>query len=228
MSTPDYSARHETRSSPDPWSPQPDESSGARPSRHARDERGSPYYRDLDAERSSPYYRDLGEDRETRDFFYDDVPYGRDALFDEPSPRGIVRHLLSAFFCLVLTPVGIAAMTYGTERYWQLTLDQAGAERDVRGLAAIGAGACILVIVAWLAALSPAGPLLSGLIWGLVPAGIYLAYPHDTTREVSDLLVLPDFALSGAVTWLENAAFLMVGALLVGAGLAATRRRSTT
>lgn len=226
MSTPEY-WRHETRSPSDPWSPQADDSSGDRPARHARDERGSPHYRELGADRSSPYYRDLGDDRETRDTFDDDLPYGRDALYDEPSSRGVVRHLFSAFFCLALTPVGIAAMTYGTERYWQLTLGQAGAERDFRGLTAIGAGACILLIVAWLGALSPAGPLLSGLIWGLLPAGIYLAYPGDTTREVSDLPILPDVALSGAVTWLEHAALLMVGALLVGAGLAAMRRRPT-
>jgi hypothetical protein len=137
--------------------------------------------------------------------------------------------MLSAFLCLILTPIGIAAMTYGTERYAELSLGQAaGADRDVRGLAALGAGAAVLLIVAWLGALSPSGPLLSGLSWGFLPAVLFLAYPKDTRTQVSDLPALPEFALSGIVTWLGAGAFLMLGALLVGAGLAAVRRRSAT
>lgn len=217
--------------------------------RDAGYDQSSPYYRDLGSDPTSPYrelgndrtatyYRDLADDREssdtratrdTRDDFYEDAAYDRDVLYDQPSSNGAARHFLSAFLCLILTPIGIAAMTYGTERYAELSLGQAaGAERDLRGLVALGAGACVLLIVAWLGALSPSGPLLSGVSWGLVPAGLFLAYPSDTRAEVSDLPALPDLALTGIVTWLGAGAFLMLGVLLVGAGLAAVRRRQAT
>lgn len=253
MSTPDYSGRHEARPSSDPWSPQTDEYASDRSSTYARDDRFSPYYgddrasqyyrddnptgpyRDLGNDRTSSYYRELADDRDnqdTRGDFYEDAAYDRpqdrDALYDEPSSRGGSRHLLSAFLCLVLAPIGIAAMTYGAERYGELTLGHANAERDLRGLAALGAGACVLLIVAWLGAVSPAGPVLSGLIWGLIPAVLFLASPRDISRQVSDLPLLPDLALSGIVTWLQNGAFLILGALLVGAGLAAVRRSPAT
>jgi hypothetical protein len=252
VSTPDYSGRHEARPSSDPWSPQTDEYASDRSSGYARDDRFSAYYgdnrrsqyyrdlgddptnpyRDLGNDRTSSYYRELADDRDNQDIrdddFYDDAAYDRpqdrDALYDEPSSRGGTRHLLSAFLCLLLAPIGIAAMTYGTDRYAQLTLGQAGAERDLRGLVALGAGACILLMVAWIGALSPVGPVLSGLIWGLIPAVLFLASPRDIRREVSDLPVVPDSALSGIVTWLGAGVFLMLGALLVGAGLAAIRR----
>ncbi len=192
-------------------------------------------YRDLGNERTASYYRELADDRDSqdaRDELYDDEAYDRpqdrDALYDEPASRGGTRHLLSAFLCLVLAPIGIVAMTYGTERYGELTLGQAGAERDLRGLAALGAGAFILLIVAWLGAMSPAGPLLSGLIWGVIPAVLFLASPRDISKRTSDIPALPDLAHAGIVTWLQTGGFLVLGALLVGAGLAAIRRSPRT
>lgn len=221
MSTPDSLRRHHASASPDEWPYRPtrpsDEPTRDRPpTEPRRDDWDSPYYRELRElrdERAIPY--DYEDERFDRDPFAD----------DEPSSGRALRHLASALICLVLTPIGIAAMAYGAERYWRLTLEQVGAERDVRGLVALGAGAGVLVIVAWLGALSPVGPLLSGVVWGLVPTGLYLVYPSETVREVSDLPVFADLALAGAVTWLQHAAFLLVGALLVGAGLGAAMRQ---
>jgi hypothetical protein len=230
VSTPDSFGRHEARTS-DP-SLRPSYQSADDPDHlyysDSRDDRGSPYYRDLRDLRDdddSAYYRALREDH---DAFYDeDAPYDSDTLHEEPSSSGTLRHVLSAFFCLALTPIGIVAMTYGADRYWHLTLQQVSAERDLRGLLALGVGAGLLLIVACLGAVSPIGPVLSGVIWGLAPAGCYLIYPRQTARRVSDLPFLPDLAASGAMTWLEHAAFLMVGAMLVGAGLGAAMRRPT-
>jgi hypothetical protein len=230
VSTPHSSGRHDARRS-DPWPgtdvpPLRDDRDVLDSDR--RDDRDSPYYRalrDLGDDRDSPYreLRDLGDDRDPP---YRDLRDDRDPFYDEPTSSGAVRHLLSAFFCLVLTPIGIASMTYGADRYWHLTLE-AGAERDLRGLVALGVGAGLLLIAACLAALSPVGPVLSGVIWGLAPAGLYLLYPRDISSEVADLPILPDSALSGAVTWMGYAAFLVVGALLLGSGFAAAMRRPT-
>ena len=234
MSTPDPWDRREARPS-DSWPPPSDEYADDRWTTDTRQDHGSPYYRELrelDDDRESPYYRDNPYDQnrydepdtyyddDRRDSRYDD----RDALYDEPASGRAIHHLLSAFLCLVLTPIGLMAMTYGADRYWRLTLHQPGAEGDLRGLTAIGAGAVLLLAVAGLGALSPAGPLLSGVVWGLIPAGLYLVYPGDTAQRVSDLTFLPDSAVSGILTWLGYAAFLMVGTLLVGAGLAAAMR----
>jgi hypothetical protein len=201
------------------------------------DDRYSPYASDLRDDRGSPYYRGLRDLDDDREPLYDDddlydreAPYVPDAPYDEPSPGGALRRVLSAVVCLLLTPIGIAAMTYGVDRYWHLTIQQVGAERDHRGLVAIGLGACLLLIVAWLGAVSPIGPMLGGLVWGIAPAVLYLLDPRGTAREVSDLGFIPDSALSGAVLWLGHGAFLMLGVLLVGAGLAASsgRRRART
>jgi hypothetical protein len=225
MSTPDSPGRHGIRPPSDPWWPQDDKSTDDPTSRDVHHDDGGSRYDDVRDDRDSPYYRGLRNLGDDRDAPYDDTTYDRDSLYDEPSPSRAIRHVLSAILCLALTPVGIAAMTYGADRYWQLTLEPAGADRDPRGLVALGVGAGLLLIVACLGALSAVGPVLSGVIWGLVPAGLYLVYPSDTAREVADLPALPDFALSGTATWLSYAVFLMAGVLLVGAGLAAAMSR---
>jgi hypothetical protein len=216
VSTSQPSGRHEAGTS-DPWSTRSygfDDDRYSPYDSNVRDEPGSPYYREL---------RDLPDDPEPT---YVDDPYDDpDVLYDEPPSGGALRHVMSAILCLALTPIGIASMTYGVDRYANLTLQQVGAERDLRGLVGLGLGAGVLLIVAWLGAVSPIGPVLSGAVWGLLPAVLYLIDPRDTARQVSDLPALPDSALSGAVTWLSYGAFLMVGALLVGAGFASTGRR---
>jgi len=242
VSTPDPWDRREARPS-DSWPPPTDEYAGDRWTTDTQQDHGSPYYRelrDLDAERESEYYRDSRYEEnpydqqdttyydDSRDSRYNDERDSRyedrDSLYDEPASSRSIHHILGAFLCLVLTPIGLISMTYGADRYWTLTLRHAGADGDLRGLVAIGAGAVLLLAVAALGALSPAGPLLSGIVWGLIPAGLYLVYPSTTAHRISDLTFLPDSAVSGTLTWLGYSAFLMVGTLLVGAGLAAAIR----
>jgi hypothetical protein len=234
VSTPDPWDRREARQS-DSWPPPTDDYADDRWTTDTRQDQCNPYYRelrDLDDERDTELYRDSRYDEPRSDepdkYYYDDTRDSRyddrDSLYDEPASSRAIHHILSAFLCLVLTPIGLVAMTYGADRYWKLSLQHAGAESDLRGLIAIGAGAVLLLAVAALGALSPAGPLLSGIVWGLIPAGLYLVYPGDTGKRVLDLTFLPDSAVSGTLTWLGYSSFLMVGALLIGAGLAAAIR----
>jgi hypothetical protein len=218
--TQDWSGRH-VAGGPDPLPQQ-------RP--YELDDQYAPYDADMREDRGSPYYRglrDIGDDP----LYDDDDPYEEEAHYvreeppEEPPPGGALRHVLSAILCLTLTPIGIAAITYGADRYWHLTVQQVGAERDGRGLVALGLGACLLLIVAWMGAASPIGPVLGGLVWGIAPALLYVVDPRGTAKELSDIGFVPDSALSGAVVWLGHGAFVMLGALLIGAGLGSIGRR---
>lgn len=220
MPTEDWSGRH-AAGAPDP-SQRPyefDDDPYSPYDRGLRDDRGgSPYYRGLRELPDAPLYDD-------DDPYDEEVPYDRVEPAVEPSSGGGGRHVLSVVLCLALVPIGIAAMTYGADRYWNLTVQEVGAERDVRGLIGLGLGVCLLLIAAWMGSVSPIGPVLGGLVWGIAPAVLYLNDPHGTARQVSDLGFVPDSALQGIVMWLAHGAFLMLGGLLIGAGLASAGRR---
>jgi hypothetical protein len=142
----------------------------------------------------------------------------------EPESRGgALRHLFSGLLCLLFTPAAVALLTYGGNRYHRMA-EQADYDHDVRGLAALGAGAVLLLIVAALGALSPIGPLLGGLAC-VAAAGLYLVAAEDVTGWIDDAPLAPTGVESAAVRWLALGALLAVGATLLGASLAAAIRR---
>lgn len=146
--------------------------------------------------------------------------------YAEPRSGGrMIWHLLSLLTGLVLTPIAIALMTYGGARWLRAAQNMTG-ERDLPGLAALLAGAFLLVLVASLGARSAVGPLLAGVVWGVFPALVYVAGPLDATGWVLDVPGLPAEIENGTVTWLAVGCFLAVGATLLGAGFSGALRRS--
>lgn len=134
--------------------------------------------------------------------------------------------LLSALIGLVLTPIALGLLTYGGFRYQEITAADGGFEHDTRGLAALIVGAVVLLIVAWSGALSAVGLMLAGLVWGILPAVLYLVYPEDTLSRIADTPAVPSDTEAGTITWLAVGGFLALGVALVGASLSlATRRR---
>ncbi|HEU0285495.1 MAG TPA: hypothetical protein VFR22_00535 [Nocardioidaceae bacterium] len=151
-----------------------------------------------------------------------------DEALDSPAPRRRSRlgvHLFGAMAGLILTPVAIGFLTYGGYRYQQLTDAGATVDYDTRGLVSLGVGAGVLLIVLLSGALSPLGPLLGGLLWGLAPAALYLALPADTVQWVDGAPVAPVEIEVATIGWLTLACFLAVGVSLFGSGLSSALRR---
>ncbi|MEV0065161.1 MULTISPECIES: hypothetical protein [unclassified Amycolatopsis] len=140
-------------------------------------------------------------------------------------PRGrAVPRVLSGLLGLVVTPVALGLLSYGGYRQ-QTLIAVMSTRRDALGIALIAGGAILLLLVAALGAWSSSGPLLGGLVWGVLPGVVVLAVPEWGF----DLLdVLPRGGLSfGLTSWLFSGALLASGFLLVGTSLATTvvRRR---
>ncbi|QYN26127.1 hypothetical protein K1T34_22670 [Amycolatopsis sp. DSM 110486] len=132
--------------------------------------------------------------------------------------------MLSGLLGLVVTPVALGLLSYGGYRQ-QTLIAVMSTRRDALGIALIAGGAILLLLVAALGAWSSSGPLLGGLVWGVLPGVVVLAVPEWGF----DLLdVLPRGGLSfGLTSWLFSGALLASGFLLVGTSLATTvvRRR---
>ncbi|WP_408897663.1 hypothetical protein ACJ5H2_00815 [Nocardioides sp. R1-1] len=125
-----------------------------------------------------------------------------------------VRHLASAVIALVLTPVGLLVFDYGAGRY---RMEQARTfdNSETGGeLALILLGVAILVAVGATGRVSGLGPVLAGLVWGLLPFLWFLADLEGFFRFSRDLPTTQ--------FWFGDPPYLfpLVAALGVGAGLA--------
>ncbi len=134
------------------------------------------------------------------------------------------RHALCAIVGLIVAPVAIGLIAYGGARYQDVVLKPA-IEYDLRGVAALGGGAFLLLLVACSGALSPLGPLLSGLVWGVAPAVFFLVAPEDTVDRIGDLPQMTDRMEAGLIFWATFGGFLAVGVAMFGAGFTAALRR---
>ncbi|AYF74105.1 hypothetical protein D7D52_09765 [Nocardia yunnanensis] len=139
------------------------------------------------------------------------------------STGGASRTMAGALVGLLLTPIGIAFAARGAAGTRQWTIlgdfsDRAGSTFEI--LLAAG----LFLIVAALAAYSPAGTIIAGLVWGVLPGIIHFIFPNDTFRLLGDLPVSADMHIA-LFQWLQTGFPLIVGILLVGAGAAATFRR---
>ena len=126
-----------------------------------------------------------------------------------------LRHVISVVIALGATPIGIVMFDYGGGKYLR--------ERAINfgeGTAGIGwlvlmfAGGAVLMVVALTARVSGLGPVLAGLLWGLVPLlwfVVDLASFYDFSRD-----------LPSTYFWFANPPFLfgLVAPLLIGSGLA--------
>ncbi|MEV0294057.1 hypothetical protein [Nocardia sp. NPDC050710] len=140
------------------------------------------------------------------------------------SSSGFGRTMLGALIGLVVTPIGIGLAAHGaaTTSRWVIlgdTADRLGSTLQILG------GALLLLLVAVLAAYSPSGTVLAGLVWGVFPGFVYFLFPDDTFRLIQDLPLLAQETRLAVHAWVINGSIFVVGVLLVGAGIAATFRR---
>ncbi|MGV9298400.1 hypothetical protein [Amycolatopsis sp. NPDC003676] len=153
------------------------------------------------------------------------APYpAQPAMVSQPASRAAAR-VLSGLCGLVLTPIAIGVLAFGGYRQQTQVSATFGEHGDGLGMTLMAVGALLLVGVALLGAWSGAGPVVGGVIWGVLPGVVTLVSP----RTGIDLLrLLPgDELAAGFGGWLVSGALLGAGFVLVGAGLAATlvRRR---
>ncbi|MET9262783.1 hypothetical protein [Amycolatopsis sp. NPDC004079] len=153
------------------------------------------------------------------------APYpAQPAMVSQPASRAVAR-VLSGLCGLVLTPIAIGVLAFGGYRQQTRVSATFGEHGDGLGTTLMVIGALLLVGVALLGAWSSAGPVVGGVVWGVLPGVATLVSP----RTGIDLLrLLPgDELAAGFGGWLVSGALLGAGFLLVGAGLAATfgRRR---
>jgi len=132
--------------------------------------------------------------------------------------------LVGALIGLVLTPIGIAFAAKGGAdiRYWVIV----GAVTD-RWTAAgeIVVGSVLLMLVAALAAFSPVGTVVAGLVWGIFPGILHILYPDDTFRLIGDLPFIDATWQVALHSWVTNGFALISGFMLLGAGFAGLVRR---
>jgi len=147
---------------------------------------------------------------------YEDYDDTTEAL-DERPRRG-VAHLVSALSGLLLTPVALGLLSWGGLRQQQLIQATLSTNRDPLGIALLAGGAILLLGVAALGALSAVGPILGGLIYGVLPSVATMAVPEWGFRLVNRM---PKSDIAYGITdFLFIGGLLGVGFLLVGSGLA--------
>ncbi|WP_405490982.1 hypothetical protein [Nocardia sp. NBC_00511] len=137
---------------------------------------------------------------------------------------GVSRTVIGALVGLILTPIGIAFAARGAanNRQWVILGDLS--DRLGSTLQIIVAAALFLVVAA-LAAYSPPGTIIAGLVWGVLPGLIHIIFPNDTFRLIGDLPGMSDDMHVALFQWLQTGFPLIVGILLIGSGAAATFRR---
>ncbi|WP_181771754.1 hypothetical protein [Amycolatopsis pittospori] len=141
---------------------------------------------------------------------------------DSRAGRG-VRRVLSGAGGLILTPVALGLLAWGGLRQQMLVQATLSTQRDVFSIGLLVGGGILLLAVGLLGALSATGPILSGLVWGVVPGVAAAAVPEWGFQLVK---YLPQNDVTyGVTSWLFIGGLLGTGFLLIGAGLASRLAR---
>lgn len=127
-------------------------------------------------------------------------------------------HVASVFFSVLLTAVALVALDYSLSQGLVNVPDAAdGARLANDAIIAMGIAAGVLLVVAALSRLSGLGPLVAGLLWGVLPSIGFALVPADMIQRIADL---PD-PYADFLTGLGGspAVFPVLAGLLVGLGL---------
>lgn len=138
-------------------------------------------------------------------------------------PHGLGRHAASVVLGLLLTPVALALFEYvayvGRQHAARLDV-----EVDASALLAAVVAAVLLFVVAVLGRVSPLGPLVSGLVWGVLPWVMvtfflrqYLSLVGHLPEVCCQQVVGVGESFSGGLAFV----YAVLGALLIGTGAAA-------
>ncbi|MBO0854727.1 MAG: hypothetical protein J2P18_13310 [Nocardia sp.] len=124
---------------------------------------------------------------------------------------------------LILTPIGIAFAAKGGAdiRYWVIigaVTDRATATGEILG------GSLLLMLVAVLAAFSPAGTITGALVWGIFPGLLHILFPDTTFRLISDLPFIDTSMQVALHSWVTYGFALISGMMLLGAALVGVLR----
>jgi hypothetical protein len=135
-------------------------------------------------------------------------------------------HLLAALLGLVLTPFALTMVGIGTGRL----ADIAGTSdmgTDLLGGTLLSLGVLMLAVIVLLGTWSAALPIVGGLVWGVGLGAAYLIFPtamrdgaEAMTAEGTVPVEVEQLADAGM-----NGSLLVLGALLVAAGLAVSLAR---
>lgn len=168
-----------------------------------------------------PSYR---ENEPTEQLFFDDEPGPPSP--PEPGHRrfGFLRHLGSLLVALVLTPVALLLMDYAMTRRAPLPQTPTGEVPDAPVLATL-LGACVLLfVVAAVSRVSPAGPIVAGVVWALAPWVLLTFFTDRAVRALDDLPYMYDDQGVNSFSY-GFASYAVVAALLIGSGCAVAWRR---
>ena len=147
-------------------------------------------------------------------------------LPEPPARPGMGRHLLAALLGLVLTPFALTLVGIGTGRLADIagTTDMG---TDLLGGTLLSLGVLMLAVIVLLGVWSAALPIVGGLVWGVGLGAAYLVVP-TAMRDGAEAMTA-DGNVPVEVEQLANAgmsgSLLVLGALLVAAGLAVSLAR---
>ncbi|MFG1792379.1 hypothetical protein [Nocardia sp. NPDC049149] len=140
------------------------------------------------------------------------------------SRSGVGRTLVGTVIAVVITPIGVGLAAHGALDTRQWVILGTSADRWGSNFQIIG-GALLLFLVAALAAFSPFGTAIAGLVWGLIPGILHILFPEDTYRQIENIPELSDDFHLALHNWVLNGFALLTGVFLLGAAIAATLRR---
>lgn len=126
-----------------------------------------------------------------------------------------VRHIASVVIALGATPVGIVLFDYGAGKYLrERAINFSDGTEGLGWLVLMLVGGLVLMAVAFAARLSGLGPIVAGLLWGLVPL-LWFVLDFSSFYDFSRDLPSTHF-------WFSNPPYLfgLVAPLLIGSGLA--------
>lgn len=147
------------------------------------------------------------------------APYGSPAPGSPGSPgsprrRSMAwRHVVGPLVALSAAPLGLALVDYGAEEYRQSAFGLGDSGWSVE-LLWLFAGGLVLMVAALSARLSGLGPVLAAIVWGLAP---FLWFVSDVSSFYEFCQDLPSTHFWFGYAPVE---FPMLGALLLGAGIA--------
>lgn len=151
-------------------------------------------------------------------------PYEQPQPYAQPRQGGrAVSRVISALAGFVLTPIALGLVIYGGSRLQRMFVQDYSAGDEPLGLFLLILGGLLLLGTALLGTLSGLGPILGGLVWGVLPG---LASVLATREVLSFVYDVGGRELSmGLATWMVMGALFGAGFLLIGAGLTGTLTR---
>lgn len=139
---------------------------------------------------------------------------------DDPDTAGFARHVFGFLLGLLLTPVGVVLVGLGLARL-DATAATSALEADALTLGLLAGGVGVLVCLALLGVWTPALPITGGAVWGVAAGVAAAAWPGFTTDLLDSLVDDGTAATNHLARTVTSGDLVVVGVLLLAAGVAA-------